>query len=101
MMPFVAILSTIDTVALSASLAPSTSLESSEARIAFSAVRSRDRSSRLCSRRLTFWRFAFRADFVRLATFTGVLSVWWSADLTKEQFYHLRIPRCGFRLEAT
>ena len=40
-MPFVAILSTIDTVLLSAVLAPSTSLASSDARMALSAVRRR------------------------------------------------------------
>src|SRR5687768_18496401 len=68
MMPLVAILSTIDTVARSAAFAASRSLASSDARIDFSAVRSFDRIWRLCSRRLTFCRFALRADFVRLAT---------------------------------
>src|SRR6187200_1754274 len=68
MMPVLAILSTIETVALRAALAPSTSFSSSLARIALSAVRNVDRIPRLCSRRLTFCRFALRADLVRLAT---------------------------------
>ena len=67
-MPLVAILSTRDTVWLSAAFAAVTSLASSEARMALSAVRSLDRIVRLCSRRLMFCRFAFRADLVRLAT---------------------------------
>ena len=68
MMPLVAILSTMETVRLSAALAPSTSSASSEARIPFSAVRSLDRICRFCSRRLTFCRFALWADLVRYAT---------------------------------
>src|SRR6185503_13498373 len=68
MMPLVAILSTMETVSLSASLAPDRSFASSEARIALSALRSFERICRLCSRRLTFCRFALRADLVRLAT---------------------------------
>src|SRR5918992_383863 len=67
MMPLVAILSTIETVACSATFAPLTSFASSDARIDFSAVRSLDRIWRLCSRRLMFCRLALRADFVRLA----------------------------------
>ena len=67
MMPLVAILSTIDTVRLRACFAPSRSFASSDARIDFSAVRSRARACRLCSRRLMFCRFALRADFVRFA----------------------------------
>src|SRR6185436_20128321 len=61
MMPLVAILSTMETVSLSASLAPDRSFASSE-------VRSFERICRLCSRRLMFCRFALRADLVRLAT---------------------------------
>src|SRR5688572_4983272 len=68
MMPFDAILSTSDTVFERAALAASRSLASSAARMAFRAVRSVDRIWRLCSRRLTFCLFAFRADLVRLAT---------------------------------
>src|SRR5712691_7202931 len=68
MMPLLAILSTIDTVWLSAALAPDRSFASSDARIALSALRSFERICRLCSRRLMFCRFALRADFVRLAT---------------------------------
>ena len=68
MMPLVAILSTMETVWLSAALAPERSFASSETRIAFNAERSFERICRLCSRRLIFCRFALRADFVRLAT---------------------------------
>src|SRR5687767_5655637 len=68
MIPFVAILSTIETVALSAFLAPSMSFSSSDARMALRDERSFVRIWRLCSRRLTFCRFALRADFVRFAT---------------------------------
>src|SRR5689334_21514075 len=68
MMPVFAILSTIDTVLFSAAVAPSTSFSSSLARMALSAVLRLERICRLCSRRLMFWRFALRADFVRLAT---------------------------------
>src|SRR6186997_997154 len=74
MIPFVAILSTSDTVCLSAVFAPLKSLASSDARMDLSAERSLDRMVRLCSRRLMFCRFAFSADLVRLATFWRPLS---------------------------
>src|SRR5687768_17304141 len=96
MMPFVAILSTIDTVWLSAALAPSRSLSSREARIAFSEVRSFERICRLCSRRLTFCRFALRADFVRLATVLASSLSREKPGSTKEQFYHYPV---SLRLE--
>jgi hypothetical protein len=75
---------------LSAVLAADRSFASREARIALSAVRNFERICRLCSRRVMFCRFAFRADFVRLATVfdhaargAGVLSLLKIPGLTK------------------
>ena len=97
MMPLVAILSTIDTVWLSAALAPYRSSSSREARMAFSDVRSFERICRLCSRRLTFCRFALRADFVRLATVLASSLSREKPGSTKERLYHYA-AHCGWRM---
>src|SRR6187455_3050709 len=68
MMPLADILSTIENVLLSAALASAVLPLSIAARMLFSAVRSRERSSRLCAVRLMVWRCAFIAEACRVAT---------------------------------
>src|SRR6185503_4562158 len=84
MMPFDAILSTSDCMSVIAFLAAPSSLPAAAERTLFNPVRSFDRSARLCSRRLTFCRFAFNADLLRFATSSNPLYL---MD-TKRLVYH-------------